>query len=54
MWGSVYGLALTPIWWIGIQLHVLAEEALLERELGGEYTAYMRKVRSRILPGLRM
>jgi protein-S-isoprenylcysteine O-methyltransferase Ste14 len=54
MWGSMYGLALAPVWWLGFQIHVLAEEARLEQELGAEYTEYMSKVRSRILPGLRM
>lgn len=53
IWGSTYGLTLAPMWWIGFQIHVLAEETLLERELGVEYTQYMRTVRSRILPGLR-
>ena len=52
MWGSIYGLALTPLWWLGFLFHVLVEEARLEKELGSEYTEYMKSVRSRILPGL--
>lgn len=53
MWGSTYGLALVPMWWIGFQIHVLAEEVMLVRELGDEYTDYMKKVRSSIVPWLR-
>lgn len=52
LWGSAYGLWLTPLWWCGLLLHVLLEEAQLARQLGGEYEAYARRVRGRILPGL--
>lgn len=52
IWGSVYGLALTPLWWSAFLLHALAEEETLERVLGGAYWAYKRSVRGRILPGL--
>ncbi len=52
MWGSIYGLALTPLWWIAFTWHALAEENQLERVLGSEYAAYKKKVRGRIIPGL--
>ena len=49
---SLQGLLLAPVFWLAFLLHTLAEEACLERELGAEYTDYMRKVRGRIIPGL--
>lgn len=49
-WGSVYGLALTPLWWLAFLYHAIAEEEELKRVLGGEYTAYMERVRGRIFP----
>jgi len=52
MFNSIYGLALTPLWWLTFLIHTLAEEADLERALGEEYLAYKRKVRGRIFPGL--
>jgi len=51
-WGSVWGLALTPLWWSAFLVHVLAEEASLLRELGPEYEQYMARVKGRMLPGL--
>ena len=51
MWGSAIGLALTPAWCLAFQSHVLMEEDRLKAELGPEYAEYMRRVRSRILPG---
>ena len=50
--GSIYGLALTPIWWIGCLLHVLTEERQLEEQLGSQYADYKKQVRGRLLPGL--
>lgn len=52
VWGSIYGLALTPIWCIGGLLHVLVEEEQLEEELGTQYQEYKRRVRGRFFPRL--
>jgi len=52
IWGSVYGLALTPIWWIAFLFHAIAEEDQMESVLGPEYTKYQERVRGRIFPGL--
>jgi protein-S-isoprenylcysteine O-methyltransferase Ste14 len=52
MFNSIYGLALTPAWWLTFLIHTLSEEADLERALGEEYLDYMKKVRGRIFPGL--
>jgi protein-S-isoprenylcysteine O-methyltransferase Ste14 len=52
MFDSIYGLALTPVWWFMFLIHTLAEEADLERSLGEEYVEYKKKVRGRIFPGL--
>ena len=49
---SVYGVALTPLWWLAFLIHALSEEADLERTLGKEYLEYEKKVRGRIFPGL--
>lgn len=49
-WGSVYGLALTPAWWIGLHLHVLTEEKQLEEKLGSKYQDYQNQVPGRIFP----
>ena len=54
IWGSVVGLALTPLWWLAFLLHALVEERRLRRVLGDEYRAYARKVRGRIFPGVPM
>jgi len=48
---SIYGVALTPVWWIAFLLHALAEEAEMERTLGADYLEYKNKVRGRIIPG---
>lgn len=50
--GSIVGLALTPVWWLVFLVHALSEEAALERELGQPYRDYQAKVRGRMLPGL--
>jgi protein-S-isoprenylcysteine O-methyltransferase Ste14 len=52
MFRSVYGLALTPVWWSAFLIHALSEEADLERALGAEYREYRKRVRGRIFPGL--
>jgi len=52
VWGSAYGVALTPVWWFAFLIHTLAEEAELERTLGASYADYMKKVRGRIFPGV--
>ena len=52
LWGSVYGVALTPIWWLGFLLHVLIEERQLEEQLGSQYREYRERVRGRIFPWL--
>ncbi|MCJ7777370.1 MAG: isoprenylcysteine carboxylmethyltransferase family protein [Sedimentisphaerales bacterium] len=52
MFGSVVGLALTPIWWVGFLSLVLVEEASLERTLGQQYLDYKQRVKGRIIPGL--
>jgi protein-S-isoprenylcysteine O-methyltransferase Ste14 len=52
MFCSVYGVFLTPVWWLAFLIHALAEEANLRRELGDEYIEYEKKVRGRIFPGL--
>ncbi|MBC8355085.1 MAG: isoprenylcysteine carboxylmethyltransferase family protein [Planctomycetes bacterium] len=51
-WGSIYGLALTPICWIGLLLHVLTEEKQLEEKLGSQYDDYKKQVPGRIFPRL--
>ncbi len=54
MWGSVYGLVLTPVWWLMFLFHAIAEEDQLEHVVGSDYTKYKERVRSRILPGVRL
>ncbi len=52
MFRSIYGVALTPVWWLAFLIHSLSEEADLERVLGSAYVDYTKKVRGRIFPGL--
>lgn len=52
MFGSILGLALLPVWWVGYELLVLVEEASLERALGEPYRDYKRRVKGRLIPGL--
>jgi protein-S-isoprenylcysteine O-methyltransferase Ste14 len=52
MFCSVYGVALTPVWWLAFLVHALAEEGSLERTLGTAYLDYRKKVRGRIFPGV--
>ncbi len=51
-WGSIYGLALTPIWWIGFLLHALIEENQLDEKLGSRYHEYKKHIPGRIFPRL--
>ena len=52
MFRSIIGIALTPLWWVGLLCVVIIEEQSLERELGRPYLEYKKKVRGRIFPGL--
>jgi protein-S-isoprenylcysteine O-methyltransferase Ste14 len=52
VFGSVIGVALVPIWWIGLLFHVIMEEEDLERRLDYQYLEYKRMVKGRIVPGL--
>jgi protein-S-isoprenylcysteine O-methyltransferase Ste14 len=52
IFGSIYGLALAPLWWMAFLIHSLSEEAELERAIGSEYHDYKKTVRGRIFPGL--
>jgi protein-S-isoprenylcysteine O-methyltransferase Ste14 len=49
---SIIGVALVPLWWVGLLWLVLIEEESLERELGEPYLEYKARVRGRIIPGL--
>jgi protein-S-isoprenylcysteine O-methyltransferase Ste14 len=50
--GSVIGVALVPLWWLGLLFLIIIEEENLERALGQSYRDYKRRVRGRIVPGL--
>ncbi len=50
--GSVIGVFLTLVWWMGLLFLVLIEEESLERALGKKYIEYKKKVKGRIIPGL--
>ncbi|MHA2251790.1 MAG: methyltransferase family protein [Candidatus Kariarchaeaceae archaeon] len=52
MFRSIIGVALVPLWWLGLLFHTLLEEESLERELGQKYLDYKQQVRGRIIPGL--
>jgi len=52
MFRSSIGVALVPLWWAGLLVHIMIEEESLERELGRPYLEYKRRVRGRMLPGL--
>jgi NTE family protein len=47
---SIIGLALTPIWWVALQLHIIHEEENLEKEFGPFYLEYKKRVKGRIIP----
>jgi protein-S-isoprenylcysteine O-methyltransferase Ste14 len=49
---SVVGVALVPVWWLGLLCLISVEEASLERTLGVRYREYKERVRGRIIPGL--
>ena len=52
LFGSIIGVLLVPVWWIGLLFHIVIEEECLERTLGQPYLEYKKKVRGRIIPGL--
>jgi NTE family protein len=47
---SIIGLALTPIWWVALQFHIIHEEENLEKEFGPFYLEYKKRVKGRIIP----
>ncbi len=49
---STIGVALGPVWWLALLIHIAKEEEQLERELGDVYFQYKKQVKGRILPGL--
>lgn len=49
---SLIGVALVPLWWLGLLFLIFIEEESLERALGQTYLAYKQQVRGRIIPGL--
>lgn len=52
MFRSIYGIALTPVWWLAFLIHALSEEAAMENALGIKYLDYKKKVSGCIFPGL--
>ena len=50
--GSIIGVALVPVWWLGFLFLTLIEEESLERALGTKYMNYKKKVKGRIIPGI--
>jgi protein-S-isoprenylcysteine O-methyltransferase Ste14 len=49
---SVIGVALVPIWWLGLLLIIVIEEDELERKVGSNFLDYKKVVTGRIIPGL--
>jgi protein-S-isoprenylcysteine O-methyltransferase Ste14 len=49
---STIGVALGPVWWLALLIHIAKEEEQLERELGDVYFQYKKQVKGRILPSL--
>ncbi len=49
---STIGVALVPIWWAALLLHIAKEEAFMERQLGEVFRRYKQQVKGRIVPGL--
>ena len=49
---SLIGVALVPLWWLGLLFLIFIEEESLERVLGQTYLEYKQRVRGRIIPGL--
>jgi len=52
MFRSTMGVALFPIWWIGLLFHIAIEEESLELEFGTAYLQYKQKTKGRIIPGI--
>jgi protein-S-isoprenylcysteine O-methyltransferase Ste14 len=52
MFRSAIGVALVPLWWLGLLILITIEEESLERSLGQSYLEYKKRVRGRIIPGL--
>lgn len=52
MHGSIIGVALVPIWWVGFLFLTIIEEESLEHAIGTKYSDYKKKVKGRIIPGL--
>jgi protein-S-isoprenylcysteine O-methyltransferase Ste14 len=50
--GSIVGVALVLLWWVGLLILVMIEEESLERALGQTYLNYKARVRGRMVPGL--
>jgi protein-S-isoprenylcysteine O-methyltransferase Ste14 len=48
--GSIIGVALVPVWWLGFLFLILIEEESLERAIGTNYLDYKKKVKGRIIP----
>ena len=48
---STIGVALIPVWWIGLLVMIAIEEERLERTVGPAYLDYKNRVRGRIIPG---
>ena len=49
---SEIGIALVPVWWVGLWFLTMIEEEQLELKLGPPYREYKRRIRGRIIPGL--
>jgi NTE family protein len=47
---SIIGIAVTPIWWVALQLHIIHEEESLEKVYGPFYLEYKNRVKGRIFP----
>jgi NTE family protein len=47
---SWIGLALIPIWWAGLILHITNEEESIQKVLGPYYMEYKARVKGRIIP----
>lgn len=48
---SIIGVALVPVWWVGLSFLTMIEEDRLEQRFGAVYANYCRQVRGRIIPG---
>jgi protein-S-isoprenylcysteine O-methyltransferase Ste14 len=49
---SIIGVALVPMWWVGLLVLVVIEEERLELKLGKPYLDYKKRIRGRIIPSL--